>query len=82
MDALRAKLKSELLQNIETLGQQNALFPGKEGKIVEIARKLETLSPILNPFVPQNLPTLLGDWQLIYASQGTVPTILSTIEFR
>jgi PAP_fibrillin len=37
-------------------------------------KHLETLSPILNPFVPQNLPTLLGDWQLIYASQGTVVT--------
>ncbi len=73
-DATRLSLKTELLQRVEALGLQQALFPSTEESIDEIVRHLERINPTEHPLSPQHLPSLFGDWQLIYASRGTVVT--------
>ena len=67
-------LKTELLSQIEALGQQRSLVPFSETLIDEIIRKLEKINPITQPLQPSNFDSLLGEWQLIYASNGTVVT--------
>ena len=73
-DATRSSLKTELLRRVEVLGQQQALFPSKGELLDEIVQQLEEINPISHPLRLDNLPTLIGDWQLIYASRGTVVT--------
>ncbi|MBE9052788.1 hypothetical protein IQ243_20640 [Nostocales cyanobacterium LEGE 11386] len=73
-DATRLSLKTELLQRVEVLGLQQALFPSTEESIDEIVRQLESINPTEHPLSPQHLPSLLGEWQLVYASRGTVVT--------
>ena len=73
-DATRSSLKTELLRRVEVLGQQQALFPSKGESLDEIVQQLEEINPISHPLHPDHLPALIGDWQLIYASRGTVVT--------
>jgi hypothetical protein len=73
-DATRIALKTELLQRVEALGLQQALFPSDGEPIDEIVQQLENINPIPNPLHPDHLPSLLGNWQLVYASKGTVVT--------
>ncbi|NEQ26633.1 MAG: PAP fibrillin, partial [Microcoleus sp. SIO2G3] len=73
-DATRFALKTELLQRVEALGLQQALFPSNGEPIDEIVQQLESINPIPNPLHPDHLPSLLGNWQLVYASKGTVVT--------
>lgn len=73
-DATRFSLKTELLQRIEALGLQQALFPSTEESIDDIVQQLEGINPTERPLSPLHLPLLLGDWQLVYASRGTVVT--------
>ncbi|MBD1901302.1 PAP fibrillin [Coleofasciculus sp. FACHB-125] len=73
-DATRFALKTELLQRVEALGLQQALFPSDGEPIDEIVQQLESINPIPQPLHPNHLPTLLGNWQLVYASKGTVVT--------
>ncbi len=73
-DATRFALKTELLQRVEALGLQQALFPSDGEPIDEIVQQLENINPIPNPLHPDHLPSLLGNWQLVYASKGTVVT--------
>ena len=73
-DATRFALKTELLQRVEALGLQQALFPSNGEPIDEIVRQLESINPIPQPLHPDHLPSLLGSWQLVYASKGTVVT--------
>ncbi|MEP0755396.1 PAP/fibrillin family protein [Trichocoleus sp. Lan] len=73
-DATRFALKTELLQRVEALGLQQALFPSDGEPIDEIVQQLESINPIPHPLHPNHLPTLLGNWQLVYASKGTVVT--------
>jgi hypothetical protein len=73
-DATRSSLKAELLQRLEALGLEQALFPSTQESIDEILRRLESLNPIKHPLNPSYLPSLIGDWQLVYASRGTVVT--------
>jgi len=73
-DATRFALKTELLQLVEALGLQQALFPSNADPIDEIVRQLESLNPISRALHPDHLPSLLGNWQLVYASKGTVVT--------
>jgi hypothetical protein len=73
-DATRFALKSELLQRVEALGLQQALFPSNGEPIDAIVQQLESLNPIPHPLHPDHLPSLLGSWQLVYASKGTVVT--------
>ncbi len=73
-DATRFALKTELLQRVEALGLQKALFPSDGEPIDEIVQQLEDINPIPHPLHPDHLPSLLGHWQLVYASKGTVVT--------
>lgn len=73
-DTTRIALKAELLQQVEALGLQQALFPSHGEPIDEIVERLESINPIARPLHPDHLPSLLGNWQLVYASRGTVVT--------
>ena len=73
-DASRFTLSSELLRQVEALGQKQALFPSPAGAIDEIVQQLEDINPISCPLQPNHLSSLLGTWQLIYASRGTSVT--------
>ncbi len=73
-DATRFALKTELLQRVEALGLQQALFPSDGEPIDEIVQQLESINPIPHPLHPDHLPSILGNWQLVYASKGTVVT--------
>jgi hypothetical protein len=73
-DATRISLKAELLPRLEALGLEQALFPSTQESIDEILRRLENLNPIKHPLNSSYLPSLIGDWQLVYASRGTVVT--------
>jgi hypothetical protein len=70
----RIGLKNKLLSQVEALSLQQALFPSKEESIDAIVQQLENINPLVNPLNISNLPCLSGNWQLIYASNGTVLT--------
>lgn len=67
-------LKAQLLSQIEALGTQTALFPSPTATIDRLIEQLEQCNPIPHPLHPEVLPQLLGHWQLVYASRGTVVT--------
>ena len=73
-ETTRLALKTELLQRVEALGINQALFPSPVQTIDQIVQQLESLNPIPRPLNPKHFPSLLGDWQLVYASRGTVVT--------
>ena len=73
-DATRFALRNEFFRRVEALGSQQALFPSEGERIDEIVQQLEVVNPISRPQKPNHLPSLLGHWQLVYASQGTVVT--------
>ncbi|MBD1836749.1 PAP fibrillin [Coleofasciculus sp. FACHB-64] len=73
-DATRFALQTKLLQRVEALGLQQALFPSDREPINEIVQQLESINPIPQPLHTDYLPSLLGNWQLVYASKGTVVT--------
>ena len=66
--------KTELFRQIEILGKERSLLPFSEATIDETIRQLESINPIPQPLLPDNFPDLIGDWQLVYASNGTVIT--------
>ncbi|MBD2512740.1 PAP fibrillin [Nostoc muscorum FACHB-395] len=70
----RFALKTELLLRIEKLGLQQSLFPTSDELIDKLVQQLEGISPIPQPLQPNYLASLLGDWQLVYASNGTIVT--------
>lgn len=67
-------LKTEFFCKVEALGLRQALFPSQEEPVDAIVQQLELINPISSPLQPNHLPSLLGRWQLVYASQGTVVT--------
>jgi hypothetical protein len=67
-------LKTQLLDSIQTLGQEESLFPSSKIEIDKIIQQLEQINPNPRPLQSETLPDLLGTWQLIYASNGTVMT--------
>lgn len=69
----RQHLKQDLLYRSTTLGQQ-ALLPAEKSELNTIVQQLETLNPTPLPLAPSNRSLLLGDWKLLYASNGTVVT--------
>ena len=73
-DTSRLALKAELLQRVEVLSLQQAIFPEPEPAIDKIVGQLEEINPISQPLSFENQSTLFGSWQLIYASRGTVVT--------
>ncbi|MGG6241281.1 PAP/fibrillin family protein [Nodosilinea sp. AN01ver1] len=70
----RLQLKTQLLQQIETLEPEDAILPAEHPAIDQIICELETLNPIDQPLRPEHWPMLLGSWALVYASRGTVVT--------
>ncbi|NJL48907.1 MAG: PAP fibrillin [Leptolyngbyaceae cyanobacterium SM2_5_2] len=70
----RTQLKTNLLQQIQQLDQQEALRPSSHPEIDQLIYQLEGLNPISQPLHETHRPTLLGTWQLVYASRGTVVT--------
>ncbi|WP_375514771.1 PAP/fibrillin family protein [uncultured Nostoc sp.] len=73
-NATRFALKTELLLRIDKLGLQQSLFPTSDELIDQLIQQLEGISPIPQPLQPNYLPSLLGNWQLVYASSGTIVT--------
>lgn len=73
-EATRSTLKNELLQRVEALGLQQSIFPSPDESIDRIVQQLESLNPINRPLNVNHLSSLMGNWQLIYASRGTVVT--------
>lgn len=73
-NAARFGLKTELLLRIDKLGLQQSLFPTSDELIDQLIQQLEGISPIPQPLQPNYLPSLLGNWQLVYASSGTIVT--------
>lgn len=73
-NAARFALKTELLLRIDKLGLQQSLFPTSDELIDQLIQQLEGISPIPQPLQPNYLPSLLGNWQLVYASGGTIVT--------
>lgn len=71
--AIRSELKTELLQRVAVLGRQS-LFPTDSVRINEIVQRLADLNPISSPLHLEHRSLLLGQWQLVYASRGTVVT--------
>ena len=67
-------LKTKLFSQIEILGKEQSLLPFSDTSIDETIQQLEDTSPIPQPLLPDNLSSLVGDWQLVYASNGTVIT--------
>jgi hypothetical protein len=70
----RLQLKTQLLQQIETLEPEDAILPAEHPAIDQIICELETLNPIDQPLRQEHWPLLLGSWALVYASRGTVVT--------
>lgn len=68
------QLKTELFSQIEILGKEQSLLPFSAPHIEETIRELENVNPIVRSLSPEHLATLDGEWQLIYASNGTVIT--------
>jgi len=68
------ELKTLLFRRIEATGKERSLLPFAETSIDETIKHLEDINPILQPLSSNNLQALVGDWQLIYASNGTVIT--------
>lgn len=69
-----SELKTKLLSQIEILGKERSLLPFSETHIDETIAALENVNPITRPLSPDDLSRLVGEWQLIYASNGTVVT--------
>ena len=70
----RQSLKTQLIQRVEALSSQQAIFPEAEPNIDEIIQKLEEINPTPQPLNLDNQALISGSWQLIYASNGTVVT--------
>ena len=74
MTEANQNLKTELFGQIEILGKERSLLPFSEASIDATITQLENVSPILQPLSSEHFADLAGDWQLIYASNGTVIT--------
>jgi hypothetical protein len=70
----RSTLKAQLFHQVEALGIQNSLFPAEGEAIDQLIVQLEQLNPTPAPLHSDSRPHLLGRWDLIYASRGTVVT--------
>lgn len=69
----RQRLKQDLLHQISLLGQQ-ALLPEENSSLNAMVQQLEALNPTPAPLAIENWALLLGNWQLVYATRGTVVT--------
>lgn len=70
----RNDLKARLIRQIRALDTQAAILPAPSPAIDQLIQQLEDLNPNRHPLSTELLSTLVGNWTLIYASQGTVLT--------
>lgn len=70
----KKSLKTELIQRVELFSLQQAIFPQAEPNIDKIIQALEEINPTPQPLNLDNQTLISGNWQLIYASNGTVVT--------
>ena len=77
-------LKASLLEQIQQLDRQQALLPSSYPSIDTTVEQLESLTKVTQPLQPENWPALVGTWELLYASRGTVVTrrITSSMPFK
>ena len=68
-DTNRQSLKTELIQRVEALSLQQAIFPEPEPAIDKIVKQLEEMNPTPQPLNFANQPKIFGSWELIYASK-------------
>ena len=73
-DATRSALKMDLFQQVDALGRQQALLPFEGGPIDNLVLQLEEMNPTPNPLQVDHRQLLVGNWELAYASRGTVVT--------
>ena len=69
-----SELKTKLWAQITVIGREKALFPAAEAHIDETIQDLETVNPTQQPLDNAQSELLPGDWELVYASNGTVVT--------
>ena len=74
MTQLNQELKTKLFSQIEATGMEKSLLPFAETLIDETIKQLEDINPISQPLSANNSALLIGDWELIYASNGTIIT--------
>lgn len=68
------ELKTKLFNQIAAIGSEQAIFPAADTAIDRTIQELEKVSPITQPLSASHQETLCGDWELVYASNGTVVT--------
>ncbi len=68
------ELKTKLLSQIIAIGTEKALFPLADPEIDRTIKQLVELNPTPQPLAETQRNLLLGDWELVYASNGTVLT--------
>ena len=74
MASANLDLKNQLFTQIDILGQEQSLLPFSDTLIDQMIGQLETINSVLQPLNPTNFSYLAGEWQLVYASNGTVVT--------
>lgn len=67
-DENRLFLKTQLIRLIDGLTLRQALSTQREPRIDEIIRQLEEINPNPQPLTFENLPKLVGDWQMVYST--------------
>lgn len=67
-------LKAQLNDSIKNLNEQESLYPSSERGFNTIIQQIEELNPIANPLQAENFSYLVGNWKLIYTSNGTEVT--------
>ena len=74
MNQTNLELKTKLFSQIEILGKERSLLPFSTPHIDETIEELENVNPKKRSLSSEHLSALVGEWQLIYASNGTVVT--------
>lgn len=67
-DENRLFIKTELKRLIDNLSLQEALSTQRQPEIDVIIRRLERINPNPQPFTSENLPRLVGNWQVLYST--------------
>ncbi len=68
------ELKTKLFSQIIAIGKEKALFPLADSEIDATIKQLEKSNPTKQPLDNSQKELLIGDWELVYASNGTVVT--------
>jgi len=69
-----SELKTKLIKKTQLLGKELSLLPYEDKASEDLILELEENNPNELPFQSNTIDLLLGYWELIYASRGTVIT--------